>query len=326
MTAKAHGGPVEIFGTTVAQVDDKLRVQSLDTYMDSLDMFRQIAPYGVVNSESMNHKVGLSDALDADAPNNDGIKIAQAQNQTNGHHADKTPENAASKHISNSTGQPADAFVPYQGAVCPVTGAIATNGGGAPHPFTTQSQNDDANSSPADTEFSDSVLVSRDPIATGTLSSAPTNTQADASSMQEQAAAQSKPDSQSTPTTTTDPSPSDVQAGAELTPSTEVSGTLPRSIYSSAVTGNIEVTTLGAARSENFVDESTATGTRDAVDAHLEKSAAEVHHQPRDMEEMVKPEAGEAVIAAADSEETRRAKAEMSEVREEEGPLIMNRE
>ena len=64
VTAKAHGGPIEIFGVTVASVDDKVRLQNVDTYMDPLQMFRQIAPNGIVNKQPMNRKVGLTDALD----------------------------------------------------------------------------------------------------------------------------------------------------------------------------------------------------------------------------------------------------------------------
>jgi len=51
VTAKAHGGTIDIQGVTVAKVNDKLQVQSLMTWFDPLDMFRQIAPKGVVNKE-----------------------------------------------------------------------------------------------------------------------------------------------------------------------------------------------------------------------------------------------------------------------------------
>lgn len=51
VTAKAHGGPIDIEGVTIARVDDKLRLQAVDTWFDSLQMFRQIAPDGVVKKE-----------------------------------------------------------------------------------------------------------------------------------------------------------------------------------------------------------------------------------------------------------------------------------
>ncbi|RYP07782.1 hypothetical protein DL765_009018 [Monosporascus sp. GIB2] len=43
VTIKAHGGPIEVFGVTVAHVDDKLRVTKLETWFDPMTMFNQIA-------------------------------------------------------------------------------------------------------------------------------------------------------------------------------------------------------------------------------------------------------------------------------------------
>lgn len=124
VTAKAHGGPIEIFGTTVAKVDDKVRLQAVDTYMDSLSMFRQIAPYGIVNKEPMNQKAEKAEALDSGSGHN-GIKIAEEYNSGD---AASNVEQAAGadipKHISNSTEEAADAPVEQIGA-CPF---IARNG------------------------------------------------------------------------------------------------------------------------------------------------------------------------------------------------------
>ncbi|KXT10871.1 hypothetical protein AC579_8991 [Pseudocercospora musae] len=64
VTAKAHGGQIELEGVTVAQVDDQVRLQAIQTWMDPLDMFRQIAPHGVVNKEVMNRNLDMVDALD----------------------------------------------------------------------------------------------------------------------------------------------------------------------------------------------------------------------------------------------------------------------
>ena len=99
-------------------------------------MFRQIAPGGIVNKQIMNRKVELEHALDTvESPQNDGIKIAEQHNgesleqhndgikiaeQHNGesleHANDPAPEDVLPKHISNGTGEAADAFVPHQGA------------------------------------------------------------------------------------------------------------------------------------------------------------------------------------------------------------------
>ncbi|KAL1304713.1 hypothetical protein AAFC00_003661 [Neodothiora populina] len=54
ITAKAHGGPIDILGITIATVDDKVRLQAVDTYFDPMDMFRQIAPNGIVNRQVIN--------------------------------------------------------------------------------------------------------------------------------------------------------------------------------------------------------------------------------------------------------------------------------
>lgn len=53
VTAKAHGGQIDIEGVTVALVNDELRVQKLETWFDPLEMFRQIAPNGVVNKSAV---------------------------------------------------------------------------------------------------------------------------------------------------------------------------------------------------------------------------------------------------------------------------------
>ena len=51
ITAKAHGRMIDIQGVTVAQVNDKVQLQSVQTWFDPLEMFRQIAPNGVVNKD-----------------------------------------------------------------------------------------------------------------------------------------------------------------------------------------------------------------------------------------------------------------------------------
>lgn len=48
ITAKAHGGSIDIQGVTIAKVDDKVRLQAVETWFDPLEMFRQIAPSGEV--------------------------------------------------------------------------------------------------------------------------------------------------------------------------------------------------------------------------------------------------------------------------------------
>ena len=60
---------------TVAEVDDKVRLRAIQTWMDPLEMFRQIAPKGVVNKATMNRNVEKEVALDEDTAN-DGKAVA----------------------------------------------------------------------------------------------------------------------------------------------------------------------------------------------------------------------------------------------------------
>lgn len=46
VTIKAHGGPIDIEGVVVAEVNDKLQIKSIDVWFDPMAMFRQMAPNG----------------------------------------------------------------------------------------------------------------------------------------------------------------------------------------------------------------------------------------------------------------------------------------
>ena len=101
VTAKAHGGKIDIQGVTVASLDEQSRLCDLQTWMDPLEMFRQIAPKGVVNREAMNRKVDMETALD--------VGPEEASKEA------VVCEEMEEKHISESTGLPADSFFPHQG-------------------------------------------------------------------------------------------------------------------------------------------------------------------------------------------------------------------
>lgn len=76
VTAKAHGGAIDIQGVTVATVNEKVQLQSVRTWFDPMDMFRQIAPNGVVKKEDVPKNVSPADALeDAQA----GVEVPQEQ-------------------------------------------------------------------------------------------------------------------------------------------------------------------------------------------------------------------------------------------------------
>lgn len=46
VTIKAHGGPIDIEGIAVAEVNDKLQLQKVEVFFDPMTMFRQMAPDG----------------------------------------------------------------------------------------------------------------------------------------------------------------------------------------------------------------------------------------------------------------------------------------
>jgi len=87
VTAKAHGGEIDITGITVATVDDQVRLQEVNTYFDPLDMFRQIAPEGIVNKQIVDKKIDPSTAMDMVIPDNDGVKIAQEHDKPGTEHS-----------------------------------------------------------------------------------------------------------------------------------------------------------------------------------------------------------------------------------------------
>jgi len=64
VTAKAHGGPIDIQDVTVATVNDKVQLQSVRTWFDPMDMFRQIAPNGVVKNETVDKSMAPADIVD----------------------------------------------------------------------------------------------------------------------------------------------------------------------------------------------------------------------------------------------------------------------
>jgi hypothetical protein len=104
VTAKAHGGPIDVTGITVATVDEAVRLQEVNTYFDPVEMFRQIAPNGIVNKQIVDKKIDRSTALDLEVPSHDGVKIAKEHNSTREGEAGSTDR-------------------PSQADTCPVSGA-----------------------------------------------------------------------------------------------------------------------------------------------------------------------------------------------------------
>jgi hypothetical protein len=76
VTAKAHGGPIDIQGVTVATVNDKVQLQGVRTWFDPMDMFRQIAPNGVVKKETVDKNISPADAIEEAQA---GVKVPAEQ-------------------------------------------------------------------------------------------------------------------------------------------------------------------------------------------------------------------------------------------------------
>lgn len=78
VTAKAHGGPIDIQGVTVASVNDKVQLQAVRTWFDPLDMFRQIAPHGVVKKEEVKKGRRPEDVVEQ-AQKEKGMEVPEEQ-------------------------------------------------------------------------------------------------------------------------------------------------------------------------------------------------------------------------------------------------------
>lgn len=278
-------------------------------------MFRQIAPGGIVNKEIMNRKVDKVDALDQAKPDMDGVKIAQAYNDpTSEHGKDAVPEQTLPKHQSNSTGEAADAYVPHQGAETEKSAEAETFHDASTTLDPAQQitkyaaqQKVDAGISKPETNFEEK------------LSDTSSNSDKSWEKVDE-------PNASDREATASAPTNTELTNAATESQATLDATTPSKSIYTSAVSGAKEPI-LTAASDPEFVDEQRKFGTQDAIDEHLESSSAEVHPFPHTAEDDVKPAPGEAVIAAADSEETKMTHEEMSALEGAGGcPFLMNRE
>ncbi|KAK5706576.1 hypothetical protein LTR97_001566 [Elasticomyces elasticus] len=348
IVAKSHGGPIEIYGVTVATVDDKVRLQTVDTWFDPLEMFRQIAPHGIVNKTPMNRNVDMETAMDEES------SPTPKAEQLNG-----VPQpNSVSQHPTNEQKQDVpDPVKPAQ------------------EESTSTSSADEAQTAPTTTELpaaqfsNDGVKIAEQHNHESVATTAPEEViPKDISNGTSQAADEFVPhqgadtEKPATETNSAEASPaqtlveaaasngasadiehpesnfhdaheeqSQADTGATQEPTTEAhqqsqvenDDSVKRSIYSSSVTGN-EEDRIALGKSGNFTDES--RNIRDAVDDHIESSSDIVHPHAKDMEHAVQPQAGEAVASSAQSEETRMTHEEMSSISAAECPFLMNRE
>lgn len=83
VTIKAHGGTIDIQGVTVAKVDEAVRLQSVDTWFDPMEMFRQIAGNG---SEVVREAVSAEQkeaAADQESAEKEGVVVTEKEVEKN---------------------------------------------------------------------------------------------------------------------------------------------------------------------------------------------------------------------------------------------------
>lgn len=76
VTVKGHGGLIDIQGVTVAQVDDQVRLQKVETWFDPMEMFRQIAPNGITDENLTEPESRPAERQDNE-PSKDGHSTSQ---------------------------------------------------------------------------------------------------------------------------------------------------------------------------------------------------------------------------------------------------------
>jgi hypothetical protein len=128
VTAKAHGGLIDIQGVTVATVNDKVQLQSVRTWFDPLDMFRQIAPDGVVKKEAVDKSLSPDEAIDSETTAEIDQKPRAAETSSesaSASQAEQLVEAAGCPFAGIAPGEAVAPFVNPTGASsggCPVTG------------------------------------------------------------------------------------------------------------------------------------------------------------------------------------------------------------
>lgn len=67
VTAPAHGKTIDIQGVTIARVNAAMQIQSIETFFDPLEMFRQIAPNGELTKATAASSEGTEEETAGDA-------------------------------------------------------------------------------------------------------------------------------------------------------------------------------------------------------------------------------------------------------------------
>lgn len=314
VTAKAHGGVIDILGVTVATVDEKVRLQAVDTYFDPLDMFRQIAPNGIVNKQVVNRKVFTADkaaALDEwTIPFNDGIKIGQEHNGSATEHIEDKLHSSSNDVFHDATSEaPVPFTLPKRGS----RSGLPTRSHTTSQGLGTRPELEKTNETKEGCATNE-TLPGEDE-ATGNVAETLCLSAEDANIVQA-----------TCPVTRRSPEPSQSSgSGSEnmSTPASEAEASY--SPYFSGVTGDIKER-VKFSQTGRQTDYSKLSGVHDEFDKYLERPTEALHPHPRTMEERIKPSAGEAVVSGAETHETIMTHEEMSRISPSECPFLMNRE
>lgn len=308
VTAKAHGGIIDILGITIATVDEKVRLQAVDTYFDPLDMFRQIAPNGIVNKQAVNKKVFTESK---EAALDDEVSAKTEQSRVNAT-AEYSKEQSSSEVFHDAVSETSTAEAPNMSS----DSTLSTTVDAPAH-----------NASDMRPRHADNTEGNTQNVADST----PAHTKRPVES---EAVEQSCPVSglesttQATCPITGHRSPNPSQSSESpwenvSNPSSDTENL--QGPYDSSVTGNVtERAELG--RAGRAPDLEADAGVKDEIEEHLEGPADQVHPHVKTMEMRVKPDAGDAVAADADTEETIMTHEEMSKITPSECPFLMNRE
>ena len=344
MTAKAHGGSIEIFGVTVATVDDKVRLQAVHTWMDPLAMFRQIAPHGVVNKQAVDGEVQVDPPPHLFA-NTDGSDKGEAPRVPAYINGDEqiTSVVLARKDGSPDSSEQTGGTCSVQTGVCPFIPQSDATPVLAASQDERQSESTDANVDQR--QHHQSTVVSM-PLPTESLlpvSMAPITTANTFQSQSDEPGNQASSDGykrrsmieadEKRPCKRPRTQDEAQRFHIRTTDMKEQAGSRTQHIPQDVGNAISSLTSVGdgentqeSSATEHFAQGMNSTPVRPDVDEYLERSAYDVHPHPKDVEEAVEPAVGEAVAAAAGSEETRQSKEEMGQTTSEELEMIMNRE
>lgn len=253
-----------------------------------MEMFRQIAPDGIVNKQIVDTIIPQEQTIDE--PSNDGVKIAEEHNSLSDskHRHDAAPEAVMAKSYSTITGLPADAYVPHQG-----TDQL----GDSLQAHSSKPTSLPANTSAVETSQHDSMLVEESTSRSTDATSHPVIVE----TVDKSANTQTENSS----------------AARIIDVASSRGASMPIDHSHAASTSPVG--------SGDVSDSSDKTWEK--VEAPTEISEAMlVGDHPRDTENAVQPEAGQAVAAPANSEETRLTHEEMSRITPAQCPFLMNRE